>query len=113
MAQQQHKPHLCRECGCDLAPLGLKPSAAFCSPAHRKAWNNRRMIRGAELYDLIMADQYERDLRGPLELRAQISRLARVYRDADKALRNGRQSWNAREAIARLPLTYSTEGDRR
>lgn len=105
--------HICRECGTDLKALGLRPTAIFCTPAHRKAWNNRRMIRGAELYDLIMAQNYERDQRKPLELQSLISRLASVYRDADKALRDGRKSWDVKEAIARMPLTYSTEGDKR
>lgn len=102
---------ICRECGCDIS--ALKKGATFCSPDHRKAFNNRRMIRGAELYDLIMAQNYERELRKPEALMSVISNLARAYRDSDKVLRDGRKSWDAKETLKRLPLAFGTEGDKR
>lgn len=101
----------CRECGIPLE--GKRSGAVFCSPEHRKAFNNRRMVRGAELYDLIMAQNYERELRKPEALMSVISNLARAYRDSDKTLRQGRKSWDARETLARLPLAFGTEGDKR
>lgn len=101
----------CRECGTKFA--AKRSTMVFCCADCRKAWNNRRMIRGGELYDFIMADQYERDKRSELELRAMVSRLARAYRDADKALRDGRKSWDVTEAFLRIPLGFSDEGDRR
>jgi hypothetical protein len=101
----------CRECGMPLE--GKRQGAVFCSPEHRKAFNNRRMIRGAELYDLIMAQNYERELRKPEALMSVISNLARAFRDSDKVLRNGRKSWDAKETLARLPLAFGTEGDKR
>lgn len=101
----------CRECGLELKDK--KPGALFCTPEHRKAFNNRRMIRGAEMYDLIMAQNYERELRSPLELQTLISRLARAARDSDKFLRDGRKSWNAQETADRIPLAYGEEGDKR
>lgn len=105
--------HTCRECGCDLRPLGLKPTAIFCTPAHRKDWNNRRAIRGGELYDLVMAQNYERELRKPEALMSVISNLARAYRDSDKNLRDGRKSWDAQGTLKRLPMAFGTEGDKR
>lgn len=102
----------CRECGCELRPLGLKVGAVFCTPVHRKAWNNRRMQRGAELYDIWMANNYERDLRSE-GLMSIISSLARAYRDSDKHKRDGRKSWDAKETLARLPMTFGNEGDKR
>lgn len=113
MAKITHNRHICRECGCDLAPLGLRKGAVFCTPVHRKAWNNRRMVRGAELYDLLMADNYERDLRGEHKLLGLAHSLMRAYRDSDKHLRNGRKSWDAKEAIDRVPLAFGAEGDKR
>ena len=105
------KPHICRECGCDLKPLGLRAGAVFCGPKHRKDWHNRRAVRGAEMYDLIMANAFERDKRaGVLSM---LSRLASAYRDADKAKRDGRKSWDLGEAIERIPLAFGASGDKR
>ena len=101
----------CRECG--IALEGKRKGAVFCTAEHRKAWNNRRMIRGAELYDLFMEKRYNRDTTEAQAAFTVMSNLARAYRDADKILRDGRQSWNARETIERLPMTFGTEGDQR
>lgn len=102
---------ICRECGCDIGHL--KKGAVFCSPSHRKAFNNRRMIRGAELYDIVMAIRYEREWASQRNLMTVMSNLARAFRDSDKTLREGRQSWDAKETVARLPLAFGTEGDKR
>lgn len=103
----------CRECGKALTPEQMKKGAFFCSPEHRKAFNNRRMVRGAELYDIWMANNYERDLRSTHNLLSTMSNLGRAYRDADKAFRDGRKSWNAKETLDRLPLAFGREGDKR
>lgn len=101
----------CRECGIAFEPK--QTGQFFCRPEHRKAWNNRRAIRGAEMYDVYMAMAYERSKRTDLDLFTTLNRMARAYRDADKALRDGRKSWNVEETLARLPIAYSTEGDKR
>lgn len=101
----------CRECGCDISHK--KQGAVFCGPEHRKAWNNRRMIRGAEVYDLLMANRYEREAATSLGVWSIATNLLRAYRDSDNTLRDGRKSWNLRETLARLPVAYSNEGDRR
>lgn len=47
------KPHECQECG---SPIGeRRKGQMFCSSPCRQAFNNRRMQRGAELYDLFRA----------------------------------------------------------
>lgn len=103
--------HVCRECGIDISDK--RKGAFFCSPEHRKVWNNRRMIRGAELYDLFMERRYNRDTPEAQAALTVMSNLGRAYRDADKLARDGRQSWNARETIERLPMTFGSEGDKR
>lgn len=112
-AKRIQPQNCCRECGLSLEGLGLRQGAVFCKPEHRKAWNNRRMIRGAELYDLVMAIRYERDFASQRNLMTVMSNLARAYRDADNALRDGRQSWNVEETLARLPMSFGAEGDKR
>lgn len=103
----------CLECGRSLATLGLRKGATFCGADHRKAWNNRRMVRGSELYDLFMAMGYERDKRKSLDLFTTLNRLARAFRDSDKSLRDGRRSWDVDAAIERMTIAYSDEGDKR
>lgn len=102
---------VCRECGKPVT--GKRIEALFCSPICRKAFNNRRMIRGAELYDLMMANRYERDWSKDENMLTVISNLCRAYRDSDKELRDGRKSWNAKETMARLPIGFGSEGDKR
>lgn len=103
----------CRECGAELAPLGLRPNASFCCTAHRKEWNNRRAVRGAELYDLLMANRYERDVAKQRGVWTIATNLTRAYRDSDVALRQGRKSWDLNEALDRMPIAYGTDGDKR
>lgn len=101
----------CRECG--IAFEAKQAGQYFCKVEHRKAWNNRRYIRGAELYDLMMAHNYERDKRSKLDLWSLVFRLLRAYRDADVFKRNGRKSWDAEETVQRIPLGFGEEGDKR
>lgn len=101
----------CRECGKDISHM--REGAAFCGTAHRKAWHNRRMVRGAELYDLVMALRYERDRAKQLGVMTVWANLARAYRDADVALRDGRKSWDIAEALERIPLGFGQTGDKR
>lgn len=100
----------CRECGGEYQ--AKRDTSAFCAPKCRQAWNNRRMIRGAELYDLFMELRFNRKSGNVKRLWTLICAVASAYRDADKALRAGRQSWDA-QAYQRIPLAYSTDGDGR
>jgi hypothetical protein len=82
---------VCRECG--VACTSNKAGKFFCGTPCRQAFNNRRMQRGAELYDLFMSLRYERDLETDLDLRTAMSRMAQVMRQEDERERDGRKSW--------------------
>lgn len=102
----------CQECGANFA--SEQRTARFCCTPCRQSFNNRRMQRGAELYDLLMAHNYERKTSRPLQVWSLIYRLVSAYRDADVAKRRGRRSWRpAEDAIADIPFAFSTEGDKR
>ena len=48
----------------------------------------------------------------PINIHAAMVRLIPACRDADKALRAGRKSWDE-DCLNQLPLGYSTDGDKR
>lgn len=81
----------CRECG----HFHDKAKAAFCCTPCRQAWNNRRMQRGAQLYDLFMAVRYQRGLAKVHSLWSIVCRLAQSWREEDVRERGGRPSWRA------------------
>jgi len=100
----------CKECG--VAFTTQRTTAAFCSDAHRNAFNHRRRDRGAELYDLIMGSDAHRLLceEGPEPLR----RVLTAYHEADTTLRGGRASWqDYNKAVLDIPMVYGKEGDKR
>lgn len=93
-------PTPCKECG---EPLAAR-SRSFCSTKCRKAFNNRRAVRGAQLYDLFMANEHQRELRSELHLLTMCSRMARQFRDEDLEQRDGRHSWHdAKEVLSNRP----------
>lgn len=103
---------VCLECGDDFE--ALKPFGAFCCPAHRRDWNNRRQTRGAELYDLFMALRFQRGLAQALALWKLVCRLAAAYRDEDWRDRAGRLSWRSpRDVVAERPWLNATTLTRR
>ena len=90
----------CLECGAGFHRAG--DHGTFCSPKCRSAWNNRRLQRGAEIYDLLMTLRYERP--SAKGIFTALCRAAAAFRAADHADRAGRASWsNAREILARKP----------
>jgi hypothetical protein len=99
---------VCLECGDDFE--SMKSFGAFCCPAHRLAWNNRRSKRGAELYDLFMALRFQRGLARTLALWKLACRLVSAFRDEDWRERDGRLSWRSpRTVIEERPwLTAKT-----
>jgi hypothetical protein len=63
------RSHTCTECGAPfLAHARLARHAEFCGTECRKAFNNRRAMRGATLYDLFMTLRYERGLAAKLHV---------------------------------------------
>lgn len=85
----------CLECG---APLSAE-LALFCSHPCRARFNNRRIQRGGELYDLFMANRYDRAASALIKLRTGLSvfvlmcRMAQEFRRLDVLDRAGRKSW--------------------
>jgi len=88
----------CLECGSTYAPRTA--TQEFCCSACRRAWNNRRAVRGAELYDWFMAFRVQR-IGAHFKL---MCRLVTRWRDEDKAQRHGRRSWgNPQDRLDRDP----------
>jgi hypothetical protein len=85
------KPRCCAECGQEFT--SIRRWAEFCSPACRSAFNNRRNVRGAQVYDLLMALRYERDEATRLGVWTDLTRLAAHYKLQDERERAGRKSW--------------------
>ena len=86
--------------------FGGRPGRAadFCSSACRRSFNNRRALRGAELYDLVMTARFDRPLAKVLKVWGWIARLATSFRDEDRRDRGGRPSWRPPAEIrARKP----------
>lgn len=77
----------CRECGERFTPpanrRGARPK--FCAPEHAKAFNNRRMRRGAEVYDLFRAMRRDRKAAAALGVWNAMCRLDLVWQEEDEA----------------------------
>lgn len=95
---------VCIECGETFE--AKRAHGEYCKIACRKEFNNRRAVRGAELYDLIMTSRFDRDFAKAEGIQSLISSLAGAYRDADKAKRGGRRSWD-KQAHRKLPLAFN------
>tara|TARA_R100001129_G_scaffold120307_1_gene83454 strand:- start:1419 stop:1778 length:360 start_codon:yes stop_codon:yes gene_type:complete len=80
---------ICPECGEHFATS--HHSKLHCSTKCRKAWNNRRMTRGAELYDAFMALRYDRGWAKTVGLWQLICRLVAEWRAEDNE--KGRESY--------------------
>lgn len=92
----------CLWCGSPVASLVAE--AEFCGTPCRKAFNNLRAMRGAELYDLFMALRHDRAVATRFKVWRLLNRLAAIFRAEDKAERAGRMSWRSPAAIlARRP----------
>lgn len=74
--------HTCIECGTEFQPK--KATAQFCSAGCRKSFNNRRMTRGAALYDAFMALRYDRGWAKAIGLWQLICRLAMEWKREDE-----------------------------
>ena len=93
----------CRECG-QMIPAGKKGTAEFCQPECRHKFNNRRAVRGAELYDLFMALRYDRARSKLLGVWAFVCALALTFREEDERVRKGFVSWYEPDLVmARRP----------
>lgn len=90
----------CSECGEEFSPGAQHGD--FCKAACRKAFNNRRMIRGAELYDLFMTLRHDRSIAVALGIWKILCRMSAEFRREDVEQRQGRKSWRpARQVLDR------------
>lgn len=85
------RPRICLECGEQFQARDHE--SHYCTTACRKAFNNRRAVRGAELYDLYMAHRFERESAKQAGVFQAINRLASMWREQDKRERSRRKSW--------------------
>ena len=107
MSRRLDATPVCLECGAGLP--SDRATAVFCSGPCRKVWNNRRMQRGAELYDLFMAFRFDRPLARALRVMSMLNRLASQFREADRRERAGRQSWTSPDVVVeRAPHLRAT-----
>ena len=97
---QPQSSALCRTClECGTSYTARIARGDFCSPRCRKDWNNRRALRGAELYDLFMAHRFDRARAAELRLLGAMNRMASNWRGDDRDRRAGRRSWRDPEAV--------------
>lgn len=76
---------------CHVGFVAKKKEARFCCSPCRKTYNNRRAIRGAELYDLMMCCRYDREYAYRVKLPSLIARRCSEWRNEDKD--GGGKSW--------------------
>lgn len=86
----------CRECG-----EGFKSrqyNAEFCGGPCRKAFNNRRMQRGAAVYDLLMIGKFDPQSVERWKLDGRLDALVETFHKDDEA--NGRKrSWKRPDEV--------------
>ena len=81
----------CRECGGSFE--AWRADRLFCSPSCRKAFHRRRAERGAILYDLWMANRYDRVAAKRFSFWTRATNAAFQWRREDRERRGGRPSW--------------------
>ncbi len=89
---------VCDECG-----EPHKSKGRFCGTPCRQAFNNRRLQRGAQVYDLVYAMRYDRDSAKTLGVWAELCRVVEQWNQEDKAEHGGRKTYiPPKVAIANL-----------
>lgn len=96
-----NKPLACLEC---TKPLHRpRQRTGFCCRECRNDFNNRRLSRGAQLYDLFRALRRDRSEAAELGLWTAICRLELKWHEEDERERPGRRSYTpAAKAVAHL-----------
>jgi len=91
----------CLECGAAFIArrTAAEGESLFCSTPCRKAFNNRRMTRGAQVYDLFMALRYQRGVAKLYGVWTILCRVAQDWREEDVRERAGRVSWRPYEKL--------------
>lgn len=94
----KYRARCCNECGASYTPH--RCDELFCSTKCRKDWNNRAMVRGAELYHFFMAHRYERDAAKEIGAMGFMTQIAQRWHDQDKTKRAGRKTWYSPKRMA-------------
>lgn len=98
---------ICGECG--AAYTSASPTVEFCGEPCRKAFNNRRAVRGAEMYDLFMAMRFDRAAAKRLQVWRALCRMASHFHAEDARDRAARPSWRApAKILERRPYLLAT-----
>lgn len=87
----------CRECGIGFE--ARRASTEFCSAACRRVFNNRRLLRGGQLYDLVMEWRHRRTAAAAAGAQTLLCRMAAAFKAQDDRERDGRLSWNDVEHV--------------
>jgi hypothetical protein len=97
----------CRECGATV--FAARSTREFCDAACRRAFHNRKAIRGAVAYDFLMAWRVNREAFEAAGGRTLLTRLVAAFRAEDERDRGGRQSWDdLAKAKQRHPEFFAT-----
>lgn len=75
----------CLECSTPLTHTPGKRPRQFCCTAHKRDFNNRRQLRGAQLVDLWMARRFDRKRAAEYGLNNIMSQMASRWREEDIA----------------------------
>lgn len=90
----------CRECG-ETFPL-RRGGTLFCCDAHRSAYNNRRIQRGGEVYDVLMEMRFDRKAASATKAWSTLCAIAGRFHDEDVSQRAGRPSWSPTTRMAKV-----------
>lgn len=98
----------CAECGGPGHGTSRNYAQRFCSTACRKEWQNRRAVRGAELYDMFMTMRFDRaNAKG---VYAVMCRMASEWNEQDKAAgltaETGRRSFSPVKEMMQRHIKY-------
>lgn len=77
----------CLECSAPLTHTPGKRPKQFCCLAHKRDFNNRRQMRGAQLIDLWMAHRYDRKAAVKAGVLVVMQQMALEWREEDIAAR--------------------------
>jgi hypothetical protein len=74
--------------------VGKRNTREFCSPSCCRTFNNRKMIRGALLYDSVMTWRWDRGDGKEAAARTLLGQVASLFNAEDGRERDGRRSWD-------------------
>ncbi len=95
----------CLNCGKELVTQKFGPPPDFCSKKCRQEFRNRRMIRGALAYDVLMNWRFRRQ--SGKEALNLLCRMAATWNQEDKEERDGRRSFQKLDDVIQSNPHYS------